>query len=119
MNIKSGITIAAAILFLAPVAFACDYPRRAKLPNGSTASKDEMLAGQTSVKAYMASMEEYLACIDTEEKDSVAALADPSEDELAQREVAIAKKHNAAVEEMELVAAQFNVEVQAYKAQGN
>ena len=119
MNIKSRITITAAILFLANAAYACDYPRRANLPNGSTASKDEMLAGQSSVKAYMASMEEYLACIDTEEKASVAALVDPSDDDLAQREAAIAKKHNAAVEEMELVAAQFNSEVQAYKAQGN
>lgn len=119
MNIKSRITITAAILFLANAAFACDYPRRANLPNGSTASKDEMLAGQSSVKAYMASMEEYLACIDTVEKASVAALVDPSDDDLAQREAAIAKKHNAAVEEMELVAAQFNTEVQAYKAQDN
>ena len=115
---KLNITIAAAILLSSPFAFACDYPQRAELPIGATASKESMLAGQNSVKAYMAAMEEYLACIDSGEKEAVAALANPSDEELASREVAITKKYNAAVEEMELTAAKFNEEVRAYKAQG-
>ena len=114
---KSAITIATAILLFSPVAFACDYPRRAELPNGGTASKEAMLAGQKSVKAYMATMEEYLTCIDTSEKDAVAALANPSDEELASREAAMTKKYNAAVEEMELTAAKFNEEVRDYKSQ--
>ncbi len=117
MKTKSKIAIATAILFIAPAAFACDYPNRANLPNGATASTEEMLAGQKSVKAYMAAMEEYLACIDTEEESSVAALVDASDDEIARREAAITKKYNAAVTEMELIAARFNEEVRAYKAQ--
>ena len=114
---KSKITIAAAMLFLSPFAFACDYPQRAELPNGGTASKESMVAGQRSVKAYMAAMEEYLACIDQAEKDAVAALADASDEELARREAAITKKYNAAVDEMELTAARFNEEVRDYKSQ--
>ena len=116
---KTILTIAVAMLFLSPLAFACNYPARAELPNGATASKDDMLTGQRSVKAYMSAMEEYLACIDQEEKDSVAALIDAGEDELATRETAITKKYNAAVEAMELIAAKFNDEVRDYKDQGN
>jgi hypothetical protein len=119
MKTRSKITIATAILFIAPVAFACNYPKRANVPIGATASTEEMLAGQKSVKAYMSAMDEYLACIDTEEENSAAALIDASDDELARREAAITKKYNAAVTEMELIAARFNEEVRAYKAQSD
>lgn len=113
---KFVISIFAAFLFASPLAFACDYPARAKLPDGTTASKDEMLAGQRSVKAFMASMEEYLTCIENEEQEAVAALDAPGAEELVRRETAIVKKYNAAVEDMELVAARFNDQVRAYKA---
>ena len=115
---KLKFAIAATILFFSPFAFACDYPQRAELPIGSTATKDTMLVGQKSVKRYMAAMEEYLTCIDQAEKDAIGALMDPSDDELASREAAITKKYNAAVEDMELTAARFNEQVRAYKDQG-
>jgi hypothetical protein len=116
MNIKSSISIAAAILIFAPVAFACDYPNRAKIPNGATASTEQMLAGQKSVKEYMAAMDEYLACIDSEEKEAIESADGANDEELARRKVTTDKKYNAAVDEMELLAAQFNEEVRAYKA---
>ena len=108
-----------AILSLAlstPLALACDYPQRVKVPNGATATKDEMITGQRAVKEYMASMDEYLACIDKEEKDTLATMPEISDEERMVRAEALVKKHNAAVEEMELVAARFNEEVRAYKA---
>ncbi len=119
MKTRSKIAIATAILFVAPVAFACDYPKRANVPIGATANTEEMLAGQKSVKAYMTAMDEYLVCIETEEENSVAALVDASDDEIARREAAMTKKYNAAVTEMELIAARFNEEVRPYKAQSD
>ncbi len=118
MIMKSMSALAAAILFASPLAFACDYPPRAELPDGNSASRGDMLAGQKSVKAFMASMEEYLVCMEEEEEEAVAALLDPGDEELASREAAVIKKYNAAVEDMELVAARFNEQVRAYKAQG-
>ncbi len=118
MIMKLMSAIAAAILFASPLAFACDYPPRADLPDGISASKDDMMAGQTSVKAFMASMEEYLACIEKEEEAAVGALVASDDDERANREATFNKKYNAAVEDMELVAARFNEQVRAYKAQG-
>ena len=118
MNTTTKISIAAAILLFAPAAMACDYPQRAQITNGATASKEDMLASQKSVKAYMAAMEAYLACLEQEETDAAAGLGDLSEEEKANRDAALTKKYNAAVEQMELIAAQFNEEVRAYKAQG-
>lgn len=113
----STLSATAVLTMLGQSALACDYPKRADIPNGSTATKEEMLAGQTSVKDYMAAMETYLACIEKEEQDTVAAMTEITEEELANRDAALTKKYNAAVQEMELLAAKFNEEVRAYKAQ--
>lgn len=104
------------LMFTTPPALACDYPQRVKIPNGASATKDEMIAGQRAVKDYMASMDEYLSCIEKEEKDTIATMPDLTDEEREARATTLVKKHNAAVEEMELVAARFNEEVRAYKA---
>lgn len=109
--------IAAVLLAFAPTVFACDYPRKPDLPIGSKATKEDMLNGQRSVKDYMASMEAYLACIDKEEQETLATLGDLSDEEKVNREAALTKKYNAAVQEMELVAARFNEQVRDYKDQ--
>ena len=87
------------------------------VPNGNTATKEDMLTGQKGVKTYVAEMEVYLECIIAEEKtarDTLGALEPKQEQE---REDMVNKKYNAAVDEMERLAAQFNSEVQAYNAQ--
>jgi len=104
-----------AMLFAAQGALACDYPHRVDVPNGSTATKDDMIAGQKGVKSYMASMEQYLACIEADEAQAVLGMGDVDEDTKRQREDMFNKKYNAAVEEMNLVAEEFNVQVRAYK----
>lgn len=75
-----------------------------------------MLNGQRDVKSYVASMEVYLECIVDEEKLAVGVLDDLEPEDEQRREDMINQKYNAAVDEMERVAAQFNAEVQAYKA---
>ncbi len=105
----------AAILF-APPALACDYPQRVSIPNGSSATKDEMVAGQKGVKQFMANMEQYLACIEDKDEQNDASVEEPNLIVEAQREEMLVKKHNAAVEDMEKIAAQFNEEVRSYKS---
>jgi len=110
---KSAVSVA--ILFLAQSALACDYPKRVDLPDGATAGKEAMIAGQTDVKAYMAAMDEYLSCIESEEAAAVLSLGDIDKDSKRQRAEMFNKKYNAAVEQMNLVAEEFNVQVRAYK----
>ena len=115
---KDFIKVICSVLVLSGVqaAHACDYPHRVLIPNGTTATKDDMLQGQRGVKKFVADMELYLECIIDEEKMSRAVLEDLDPNEEQQREDLLNKKYNAAVDEMERLAAQFHVEVQAYKA---
>lgn len=112
------IAVLVAVLFAAQNAFGCDYPQRVNVPNGVTATKDDMIAGQKGVKSYMASMEEYLACIEGDEAQAVLGMGDVDEDTKRQREEMFNKKYNAAIEEMNLVAEEFNIQVRAYKDRG-
>ena len=110
------IAISISILLGAGQAFACDYPQRVMIPNGNTATKEEMIEGQRGVRKYVADMEIYLDCIVEEEKQAREAIADLQPEVEQEREDMLNKKYNAAVDEMERLAAQFNAEVQAFRA---
>lgn len=111
---RRTLTLLAALA--APTAFAdCDYPSRVDVPNGSTADRDAMLEGQQAVKEYVTAMETYLECIVNEEKNLRSEMDELEPEDEQQREDMLNKKYNAAVEEMERVAANFNAELQAYR----
>ena len=102
--------VAAAAILGASSALACSYPGEAdfSVPNGATASKEEMIATQGNVKTYVKEVEGYLACLD--EKQAAAG------DELTEEQQAIySLRYNAAVDAMEQVADQFNAALGAYK----
>jgi hypothetical protein len=102
-------------LFLgSSLALACDYPDRPSMPDGSTASKDELLAAKTAVQAYVSAVDEYLTCIESEENETIAALDNPSQEELQRRNDMINKKFDAANEEKAMVGEQFNQQIRAY-----
>lgn len=111
-------TIVSVVLILsAPLVFACDYPSAPKnLPNGATASKDEMLAGVKLIAEYQESMATYLSCIEAEEVVSMQSLADDDDESKQQRKEMFDKKYNAAVDEQTRTVERFNVEIRAYKA---
>ena len=106
-----------AVFFLsAPAVLACDYPSRpAEIPDGSVASQDEMFVGVKAINAYQTAMQEYLDCIDADEKVAVTRMDDADDKTKKKRATMYNKKYNAAVEEMTLVVEQFNVEIRAYK----
>lgn len=105
----------AALLLCASASFACDYPAKIDIPDGNSATRDEMLAGQRNVKQYVTEMEAYLDCIVAEEKTARSTMSDLAPEDEQQREDMLNKKYNAAVDEMETVAANFNTEVQAFR----
>jgi hypothetical protein len=90
-------------------AAACENPKMVTLPDGKTSTTDQMIAAQTVVKSYMAAMTEYLACIDDEASAK-------GEDAPSDYKALMVTRHNAAVAEMESVAAAFNDQLKAYKA---
>jgi hypothetical protein len=126
---KNLITVmTATLLFAAPaLGLACDYPERPTLPDGSTASKEEMISAQSAVKAFLAAVDEYLVCIEQEEKDAIAALPEIDESdeaavagrdaEIKRRDGLLSKRFDAANEEKFLFGEQWNQQVRAYNAQ--
>jgi hypothetical protein len=117
MNKMTKVLLSTALLFLTPLALACNYPAPPKeLPDGATATKDEMLAGVKIISAYQAEMTEYLSCIEAEEIVTVQALADDDEEGKQQSKTMFDKKYNAAVDEQTKTVERFNVEIRAYKA---
>jgi hypothetical protein len=115
----------ATVLFAAPAfGLACDYPERPALPDGSTASKEDMISAQSAVKAFLAAVDEYLNCIEQEEKDSIAALPEIDESdeeavagrdaEIKRRDDLLSKRFDAANEEKFLFGEQWNEQVRAY-----
>jgi hypothetical protein len=101
----------------------CVYPQAPQsIPNGAKATKDEMLAAQGVVKDYSKAVQEvYLPCLDKEKDDSIAAL-DTADPEYAAKKQAIenmhAKKHNAALDELQAMAGRWSEELKAFKAAG-
>lgn len=93
---------------LASASFACDYPALVAVPEGARATIDQMVTAQASVKGYMESMDTYLTCVNKE----LDAAGDDAPDEFKKIMVS---RHNAAVAEMEAIAASFNDQIAAFK----
>ena len=96
----------------------CPYPAApTNLPDGRTATMEDMLAGQKTVKEYQKAIDAYVACIDKELDDKIAAGGDSlkpqQKTDLQKME---AQKHNAAVDQEQSVADRFNEQVKAFKA---
>ena len=90
-------------------AVACENPAAVAIPEGKSSTMEQMLAAQAQVKAYQAAMTEFLACIDSE----LEAQGETAPEEFRSLMVS---RHNAAVAEMEGVAAAFNDQIKAYRA---
>jgi hypothetical protein len=99
---------------------ACVYPQAPQsLPNGSQATEAEMKAANAQVKEYSKSVQEvYLPCLEQEKNESIAALDNMDPEYTAKKtsvEAIQAKKHNAALDELQAVAARWNGEIKAFK----
>ena len=106
---------------LPALSLACEYPDRPDLPDGNTAAKDEMIAAQKAVKEFLAKVDEYLTCIEQEEKAAVDAMgldADNEEDQetLRRRDELLTKRFDAPNEEKFMLGETWNQQVRAYNA---
>lgn len=97
----------------------CTAPGAApSVPNGSSATKDEMIAGSQAVRTFQGNTQAYIDCLDAEEARlaEIDAKGDEAKKIMSQREALIVR-HNAAVDELTRVAGEFNQAVRDYKAQ--
>jgi hypothetical protein len=95
-------------LFAAAASAQCSREAAPAIPDGAVATLEDMKAAQIAVKAYMASGNAFLACL--EEEGRVAG-----EEEAVEAKAARIASHNAAVDEQTDVATRFNAALQAFK----
>ena len=116
---KVFLALAATAALSAGAAYAdCPYPAPPdKLPDGASATLQEMLAGQKAVGEYQKAMNEYVACIDKALDASIASAGDKLKPEQkADMQRVEAQKHNAAIDQLQSVADRFNEQVKVFKA---
>jgi thymidine kinase len=92
----------------------CTFPKApASIPDGKTASEAEMIAAMNAFKAYNEEVNAFGACLDDETKAKSVSSA-----QVMQLKTMQAKKHNAAVAELQDKAKAFNEQVRLYKSRG-
>ena len=105
IRIKFYAAVAAALAISMPAFADCTLPPPpSKIPNGTTANEQEMIAAMNTLKEYNGDVNVYLKCLDYEVKQNrmAASVRDA--------------KNNSAVTELQTVADKFNQQVRAFKA---
>lgn len=117
-----SLTRASLAVFLTLVAGAaaaqgtCIYPRPPEsLPDGATATREQMLEAFAAVKQFDADIAAYNACLDLELQSALAnaELAEPDKERLRAMQ---AQKNNAAVDHAEQIAQRFNEQLRAFNS---
>jgi hypothetical protein len=89
----------------------CTFPKApTSIPDGKTAAAEEMMAAMQAFKSYQEEVTAFGACLDEETRVRAASTA-----QLMQLKTMQAKKHNAAVAELQDKARQFNEQVRIFK----
>jgi len=112
---KVGTSLIVSLVFLS-CSFAahadCVFPKApATIPDGKTASEQEMIAAMAAFKAYNEDVTKFGSCLEDETKSKSAGTA-----QLMQLKTMQTKKLNAAVDELQAKAKLFNEQVRAFKA---
>ena len=118
---KSLLALTATAALAAGAAYAdCPYPAAPdKLPDGASATLQDMLAGQKAVADYNKAVNEYVACIDKEVDEAIAKGGDKIKPEQkADMQRVETQKHNAAIDQLQSLADRFNEQVKVFKAKG-
>jgi len=122
---KVFIAFTATAVLSAGTAYAeCSYPPPpSHIPDGNTATLQDMVEAQKAVKDYDKAINAYVACIQLERDDALGKVAKPGETPTPEQKKAMddmrrveVQKHNAAIDQLQSVADRFNEQVKVYKA---
>jgi hypothetical protein len=117
---KALFAMAALAALAAPVYADCSYPPPpSKLPDGNTATMEEMLEAKKAVTQYNKDINAYVACIKLEHQSAVSKVGDTptaeQKEDMKRMELMEVQKNNAAVDQLQSVADRFNEQVRIYK----
>jgi hypothetical protein len=96
---------------------ACPRATAPAVPNGTTASREEMAAATSAFKSFDAATNAYVHCVDTTiEQIANQHAGAASQDDLHSLKEFGTVAHNTAIDQEKAVADQFNAEIRTYKA---
>jgi hypothetical protein len=107
MNPSKRILLAVALAYAASLPAHADCvlpPAPSKIPDGSSASQQEMVTAMQTLKEYNGDVETYTKCLEFEAKQNHLSHSDEE------------RMHNSAVDTLQKVAAKFNEQVRTFKA---
>src|ERR1700704_5497545 len=107
MNSPQRILLAVALAYAASLPAHADCvlpPAPSKIPDGNTASQQEMLTAMNTMKEYNNDVDTYTKCLEFEAKQNHLSRGEEE------------KMHNTAVDTLQKVAAKFNEQVRTFKA---
>jgi hypothetical protein len=94
----------------------CAVPTFPALPDGNTATLEQMLAGQKAVKDFQATNTEYRTCLEPQiAAAETAAAGDSPGPELVEALKVLNEEYNGSVSKEEELAAEFNTALREYK----
>jgi len=112
MKTPASYLVIVACLFTSAAYGACEMPTLvASIPDGASATEEELLAVQAEVQAYVAAMDEYIAC----ENEEMTANGDNATTDYLYR---MSARIESARNEVDVVASDFNDQVNAFRAAG-
>jgi hypothetical protein len=95
----------------------CTYPQKpGQAPDGSRATRAEMIAAVKVNQKYQADITAYLGCLKSEHDAAMAKNASASDDEKKKMTAVWEKKNDAAVDEAQEVADRINEQIRVCKA---
>jgi hypothetical protein len=117
----AALVLLTAALTVRPAHADCSYPTPPeKLPDGNTATMEEMVSAQKAVKEYDKAINAYMACIKLEFDSAIASGGDKLTDQQkADMERVEVQKHNAAYDQLQSVADRFNEQVRVFKSKND
>ncbi|MFZ9653036.1 MAG: hypothetical protein ACO3A8_06785 [Steroidobacteraceae bacterium] len=114
---KNVLCIALVAAFAAGTAnAACTYPKAPeRIPDGGSATLEEMITAQRAVKQFDADITAYQNCVETEFSDAMAKEASLTEEQKKERRKIVDQKLNAAVDDAQGLADRLNAQIRVYK----
>ena len=110
MKAMNLVTAMGAFCIAGTASAACEMPSLfAAIPDGATASEQQLLAAQAEVRAYVAAMDRYIACQNQE-------LTAQGETASAEFLYLMSTRIESARKEVDAVATRFNNQVNAFRA---
>ena len=114
---KALFALSALATLAGPVYADCVYPPPpSKIPDGNSATMQEMVEAKKAVTQYNQDINAYVSCIKLEHETAVSNAGDKiTPEQKAQMDKIEVQKNNAAVDQLQSVAERFNEQVRIYK----